>query len=197
MYRTTARLILASRSPRRRELLAGCGLQFEVIIPDCVEDGLCAGETPEGMVKRLARLKAKEVAAREPEAWVIGADTDVVVDGRVLGKPRDGQEAERLLREIQGRAHTVWGAFAVLYLARNIEHVEAHQSVVEMAAMDESLIKAYVLSGEPADKAGAYAVQGLGAGLVCRIVGSYTNVVGLNLAAVLRALRSLGAIEIA
>lgn len=196
MYQCRDRLILASGSPRRRELLAGCGLSFEVIVPGSSEQPL-PKESPEAMVKRLALLKAKEVSTREPQAWVMGADTDVFIDGEILGKPRDEQDAERMLKKIQGRIHVVWGGFAIVQAARQIEHVEAYQSSVEMAAMDNVLIKRYVATREPADKAGAYAVQGIGAGLVSKIVGSYTNVVGLNLAAVLKALRSLGAIEIA
>jgi septum formation protein len=193
-FRQNAELILASGSPRRLELLQGCGLSFEVLVSGCDEENL-AGESPEQMVKRLAEAKARFVAQKHPGAWVLGADTDVVLDGEILGKPQDAQDAEKMLAKIQGREHLVWGGFAILNQARGITHVEAHLSRVQIAPLNERVIRSYVATGEPLDKAGAYAVQGLGAAFISRIEGSYTNVVGLNLEAVLRKLNELGVVE--
>jgi len=140
------------------------------------------------MVKRLALLKASTVAESFPDKWVLGADTDVILDGRVLGKPASKLDAEQLLETIQGRSHLVWGGFALLNKTLALTHVEVHVSRVTMTTMDRATIRAYVETGEPLDKAGAYAVQGIGAMLVQSIEGSYTNVVGLNLEALMLAL---------
>lgn len=195
MFENKGRLILASASPRRRDLLAGCGLVFEVLAADCLENRLDQ-ESPPAMVQRLALLKARKAASQMPQAWVLGADTDVEIDGEMLGKPENAEDTRRLLSRIEGRVHSVWGGFAIVNLSRQIEHVEVHQSLVEIIPMDPALIEAYAATQEPPDKAGAYAAQGIGAALVSSIKGSYTNVVGLNLAAVLKALRTLGAINL-
>lgn len=187
----SSKLILASGSPRRRELLKEIGLKFEVISSDLPEEWR-PDETPEAMVQRLAFEKARVVAEKYPEAWVIGADTDVYIDQQVLSKPQDSADAERMLTQLQGRRHTVWGGFAIINLARTISYSQALSTEVEMVEMDQDLIKRYVATGDPMDKAGGYAIQGLGGVLVSKVYGSYLNVVGLPLAELVLALRTLG-----
>jgi septum formation protein len=178
------RFILASSSPRRRELLASCGINPEIIPSRCAEE-LRPGEAPDEMVLRLASEKAGEVAGRNPGAYVLGADTTVEVDGEILGKPADAGEAKRMLGRLQGRTHHVYSAFALVEKGRGMLHRECSQSVVEIARLSAEAIHAYVATGEPLDKAGAYGVQERGAFFVSRVEGSYTNVVGMNLSAVI------------
>lgn len=187
----TQPLILASGSPRRRELLKEAGVKFEVQVSDIAElPG--TSEAPDALARRLALEKAAAVADQHPNVWVLGADTDVSIEGQILGKPVDAEDAKRLLRLIQGRVHQVWGGFALLHRALGISHVEAHCTTVEIAPMDEATITWYVATGEPLDKAGAYGAQGIGAQFIKRIEGSYTNVVGLPVHEVLTALKRLG-----
>ncbi|NDC36544.1 MAG: septum formation protein Maf [Proteobacteria bacterium] len=184
-------LILASGSPRRRDLLAEAGLRFEVAVSDIPElPG--QNEAPDMLARRLALEKALAIASQHPNAWVLGADTDVSLDGEILGKPSSIEDARRLLRKIQGRRHEVWGGFALVHHARNVSHVEAHCTLVEIAPMDEATIAWYVNTGEPMDKAGAYGAQGIGAQFIKSIEGSYTNVVGLALYQVMSALVRYG-----
>lgn len=183
--------ILASASPRRRELLAALGLEFSVQPADCDERRL-TDEAPKQMVERLALVKAQTLTAANPEAWVLGADTCVVIDGHILGKPENEDQAVAMLQKIQGREHTVWGGLSLANRNRGVSHVESHSTQVKMSALSDAAIRLYIASGEPMDKAGAYAIQGIGAGLVESVEGSYTNVVGLNLAATLTALRHYG-----
>lgn len=185
-----ASIVLASSSPRRRELLANCGMPFRIDVPDCDETPV-AGEGAEAMVRRLALLKAKVVAERHPDSYVLGADTTVFIDDEALGKPESPADAERMLGRISGRTHEVWGGFAWVNLARGVEHVEAHRSSVTMTEITPAERARYVATGEPLDKAGAYAIQGIGLQFVERISGSYSNVVGLDIAAVRRALLRL------
>ena len=182
------KLILASGSPRRRELLAGCGLTFEVVVSE-VDEEILPSELPEDMVRRLSLAKANSVARRYPEAFVLGADTTVVVNGAILGKPSDELDAQRMLSIIQGTTHQVWGGFALVCDKSKYKVVESHSTDVAMIRLSREMIKDYVTSGEPLDKAGAYAIQGIGESLVERVNGSYTNVVGLNLASTIAALR--------
>lgn len=198
MYRivTGVELILASSSPRRRALLAECGLVLPVSAPDC-DETIVAQERPEKMVERLALLKADTLAAKYREAWLIGADTTVAIDGIILGKPADYAEAVRMLTMLQGRQHEVYGGIALVNLASQIADHAVYRSVVRMRAMDRPMIDAYVSTAEPMDKAGAYAIQGIGASLIDGVQGSYTNVVGLNLCGLLTMLLDRGVIEIA
>ncbi len=184
------KLVLASASPRRRELLEACGLKFEIHASDAEESRL-AGESPRQMAERLARLKAEVVAQKFPEAFVIGCDTDVCVDDQILGKPVSVEDAVRLLGLIQGRTHSVWGAFAILNQQANISVVFADETRVTISPMSDKDIREYVATGEPMDKAGAYAAQGIGAQFIERVEGSYTNVVGLNVASFMQAARKL------
>lgn len=186
-----SRLILASGSPRRRSLLSEAGITFDVVVSEIAEvPG--KDESPEELAKRLALEKASAVAALHLDAWVLGADTDVSLDGKILGKPLDAADARRMLQTIQGRTHQVWGGFAIVNLSRRVEHCEAHCTLVEMESMDEASIEWYVATSEPLDKAGAYGAQGIGAQFIRSINGSYTNVVGLPINAVMRALKKFG-----
>lgn len=178
------KLILASASPRRAELLGALGLKFEIIPADINEDAH-SGEAAEALVERLAREKAHEISCKHPQSWVLAADTVVVLDDQILGKPCDPEDAARMLNLIQGRVHKVWGGIALLQSTGHIQEVQSYMSEVQIVKLNAKQIQAYIESGEPLDKAGAYAIQGIGAALVSRVTGSYTNVVGLNLSAVL------------
>lgn len=171
--------ILASASPRRRELLAQIGLRFTVVVADIDETPL-PGEVHTSYTLRLAEAKARAVLALHPDATVVGADTTVSVGAELLGKPRDAADAARMLRLLSGRAHEVTTAVAVLTHNQTLTAAETTQ--VFFTAMREDDIAAYVATGEPMDKAGAYAIQGRAAQWIPRIEGDYSNVVGLPLA---------------
>ena len=190
MYHRDERLVLASASPRRAALLTRAGYAFDVV-PANVDESRRPSEPAAEYVARLARDKAAAVAGRYPERFVIGADTAVVVDGAVLGKPRDTDDAGRMLRLLSGRTHQVLTGVAVRRGARCAGAVET--SVVHFAVLDAGQIAWYVGTGEPADKAGAYGLQGSGGRFVTRVDGSRSNVVGLPLARLERLLVQLGA----
>jgi len=185
------RIVLASSSPRRRELLTQAGVDFSVIVSGCDETPV-PGESVVEMVERLALVKARAVADQFPKAYVIGADTTVWIDGESLGKPESFDEACATLQKIQGRAHEVWGGIAIVNIERGIAKVWSHSTKVTMSPMSAETIARYVQSGEPMDKAGAYAIQGLGLQFVEYVDGSYSNVVGLNIAALMRELKLFG-----
>lgn len=187
---TEVRRVLASASPRRREILETLGLAFEVV-PSDVDETPIAGLAPAALATRLAVEKAREVAAREP-GFVLGADTVVVVDGEVLGKPRDDADAARMIARLAGRAHEVITGVA-LCSEGGLEAL-AVTTRVWFRALDAARIERYVATGEGRDKAGAYAVQGIGAGLVTRIEGSWSNVVGLPAAETIDLLARAGAL---
>jgi septum formation protein len=187
-------VVLASASPRRRELLARAGIALEVLAPEIREER-AAGEAPEAFAIRVALEKARAVArrvGREPRRVVLAADTIVVQGEEVLGKPRDADEAAAYLRRLAGRRHRVLTAVAVMDSAT----LEARRALVESGVVlrpaSEAEIAAYVASGEPLDKAGAYAAQGEGRRFVARIEGSETNVIGLPLEESLALLREAG-----
>jgi len=171
-------LILASASPRRRELLQQIGVKFRVEVADIDETPLSA-ETPAAYVARLALGKAQKVAANNPGCVVLGSDTTVVLDGEILGKPENDADARRILATLAGRRHQVMTAVALVRDDQQRQQTVITQ--VHFAALTAAQIAAYVATGEPADKAGAYGIQGLGAVLVDAIDGSYSNVVGLPL----------------
>jgi len=173
-------IILASSSPRRRELLAQAGLEFSVVAPDCHETLPDAGN-PEAGAIALALEKALAVARRYPEAVVIGADTIGVIEGEVIGKPADPQAAREMLRRISGRCHTVVSGVAVIGPEKKVTRCVSTD--VYIKTLSEAEIDAYVATGEPLDKAGAYAIQGRGGALVTHIEGDFQNVVGLPLQA--------------
>lgn len=181
-------VILASTSPRRRELLTLAGIAFTVVPSPAEEPAPDAGELPAAYAARMARLKAAAVAELQPEAIVIGADSVVAVGDVILGKPRDAAEAKRMLTLLSGRVHQVVTGCALFGLGEQPE-IFTVSTDVAMTPLSEAAIDAYVATGEPMDKAGAYAIQGRAAAFVTEIHGSYTNVVGLPLAEVARLLR--------
>jgi len=188
-------LVLASASPRRRELLARAGLAFEVLPAD-IDEVARPGEGPEALVERLAREKAAAVArrvGRTPPRLVLGSDTVVVLGGDVLGKPRDAADAEALLARLVGRTHRVLTGVAVAASAEPaaLQSVVV-ESLVRMRPASAEEIRRYVATGEPLDKAGAYALQGEGRGFVLEVTGSETNVIGLPLDETLALLRDAG-----
>lgn len=196
MPETRQDIVLASASPRRRELLARLGIAFQVV-PSDADETLLADETPQAHVIRLSRAKAWEVAARPGQAgrWFIGSDTVVVRDQVVLGKPADAAAAAAMLASLSGREHRVISGYAVHDRLNGRTLSAAVVTRVFFKDLTSREIEGYIASGEPFDKAGAYAIQGIGAFMVPRIEGSYTSVVGLPLCEVIAALEELGAIE--
>lgn len=184
-------LVLASASPRRHQLLAWLGIPFTIDSAD-VDETPHPDEDAAEMVARLAREKAMAVAARRPDAWVLGADTTVEVDGVLLGKPADDDEAAAMLARLAGREHRVSTGFALVSPGGAARVVDVVRTRVVFRPLDQRAIRAYVGSGEPDGKAGGYAIQGLGAGLIERIDGSFTNVMGLPVTEVARALAEAG-----
>jgi septum formation protein len=173
------KLILASRSPRRQQLLRAAGFQFEVY-PSRVEEVPRGGESPEDFACRAAREKALDVAASSLSgSLVLGADTVVVVDGLLLGKPTGPDDAARMLRMLSGTSHHVVTGVCLVRAPAQIESLTHETTLVNFRNLDEGEIRDYVASGEPLDKAGAYAIQGLASRFVTRIEGCYFNVVGL------------------
>ena len=185
------RFILASASPRRRELLMSISLDFE-IIPSHIPEVRGEGESPEEYVARLSREKAAAIAEKFPSDWIIAADTTVLLGDQLLEKPADAEDAARMLATIAGKTHTVYTGVTLLNLAQNWRDTRVAESEVRMLPLDAREIDWYVATGEPLDKAGAYAVQGTGAMFIDSIHGSYTNVVGLPLATLFGMLRKAG-----
>jgi len=183
------RVILASASPRRRELLDLVGIAHEVQPAD-IDETYRVGEEAPAHAERLAREKGETVAARNPDAIVISADTIVVIDGLVLGKPRDEADAARMLAMLSGQTHVVLTAVAVAYRGRMRSGVESVR--VTFRVLDGERIGAYIATVEPMDKAGAYGIQGFGATLVERIDGDYFAVMGLALARMVDLLQEIG-----
>ena len=176
----TLRIILASNSPRRKELLAGLGLKFEVIAPQVDEKALCNPSLPPGAyVLALAEAKGLSIASKNQNALVISADTVVVLNGEYLEKPIDKADAQAMLHKIQGTTHYVYTGIGVFY--KDKACLEALTTSVRIASLTEDEIEAYVETGEPMDKAGSYAIQGIGGQFVEHIEGCYSNVVGLSL----------------
>ena len=184
-FRTQAQLILASGSPRRRDFLAELGIAFEVRVTD-IDETPQTGEPPIDFVARLAQEKAQ--AVDQPDAWVLAADTAVVVDGEILGKPGDEAEACAILMRLSGRWHEVWTGFSLCRQATGELYTKTVCTRVRFLELTPELCRAYVRTGEPLDKAGAYGIQGKGCFLVPEISGSYTNVVGLPMTEVLETL---------
>jgi septum formation protein len=183
-------LLLASASPRRRELMATLGVPFEVLATE-IDETLPSGEAPELSVARLAIEKAETGLERRPEALVLGADTLVVLDGFAFGKPRDAAQARSMLRELSGRTHRVWTGVAVAR-AGAPTLVRAVVAEVSFRALSSQEIDAYVATGEPLDKAGAYAIQGRASAFVTELHGELSTVVGLPMSATIELLRERG-----
>ena len=186
-------LYLASQSPRRRELLAQIGVAFEIVDAE-VPEARAPDESPRMYVERVARAKAQAglqaVRARDPGAVVLGADTEVVLDGRVFGKPRDADDAAAMLRALSGRTHGV--VSVVCCTTAFAADTAVCESSVTFAELDESAIARYVATGEPFGKAGGYAIQGRAAGFIARLSGSHSGVMGLPLFETTRLLRAAG-----
>ncbi len=191
-------LVLASASPRRRSILEQLGVAFEVI-PSGVEESRKPGEAPAAYAGRMAALKAAEVAERLCEdgerPFVLGADTIVVIDDRVLEKPENDEQARGMLRRLGGRTHEVITAVALRRAGQSLRRDLSVSSRVTFRSLDAGAIARYVASGEGRDKAGSYAIQGLGAGLVSEVDGSYSNVVGLPAVQTIDLLVGAGALE--
>jgi nucleoside triphosphate pyrophosphatase len=186
-------LVLASASPRRKRLLARMGIPHRVVVSRVNEDGNV--ESPEAFCRNLAFLKAKDVGSRENDAWILGADTLVVIKGRVLGKPENDADAQRMLSLLSGKNHQVITGFSVLNPEGMIAHLESVSTTVRFKPLSEEEIAGYIRTREPFGKAGAYAIQGVGAFMVESISGSYTNVVGLPMCALIKALAQCGALR--
>jgi septum formation protein len=192
---TKMKLILASSSPRRAEILRDAGIAFEIRATEIDETAL-PGEKAHVMVARLAEAKARAAAARIDagmhDCIVVGADTSVELGGEILGKPRDSAHAREMLARLSGRTHHVLTGIFLLRLPANATRAAVENSAVTFAPLSEKEIDAYVASGEPLGKAGAYAIQGLAGRYISRIEGCYFNVVGLPLARLYALLRELG-----
>lgn len=192
-FHTVAPLILASSSPRRQRFLQELGLDFTVRPAD-VEEQHRPGEEPEAFVLRLAADKARTVADRNPQACILAADTIVVLENEILGKPRDAAHAEAMLADLSGIWHEVWTGYCLCRSRDGVSVQRAVRTRVLFRPLTAVLCRAYVLTGEPLDKAGAYGLQGRGAFLVERIDGSHSNVIGLPMAEVIEDLLRLGVI---
>jgi septum formation protein len=189
-----AQLILASASPRREELLSCAGISFQVI-PSEVSEGIIGEESPEEHVLRLSEAKAASVAELYPDAWVLGADTVVIIDGEVLGKPTRREEARVMMHKLSGRTHRVITGFTILKATTKAGVRKAVTSAVTFRVMTAEEMEWYIETEEPYDKAGGYAVQGRAALFIREISGSHSNVIGLPICEVVEALREVGAID--
>jgi septum formation protein len=176
-------LILASGSPRRADLLREAGIDIEIRPPD-VDERLLEGEIPNAYVWRLADAKARAISEQAPGRFVLAADTTVVVDAEILGKPTGPDDAGRMLRMLSGRPHQVISGVSLMKDAKPVADTRVEVTTVEFAALSSAEIAWYVASGESMDKAGGYGIQGLASRFVSRIQGSYSNVVGLPIAVV-------------
>ncbi len=194
MKTSTALLILASSSPRRKALLSQVGLKFD-IIPSKLPESIHPGESPLDYSRRMAAAKAREVADRIQsleENWVIGADTVVVCNGEILGKPVSQDDARAMLQKISGREHQVLTSFCIVHLPSRNRRERSVESHVRIKSLNSQEIEGYIRTGETSDKAGSYAIQGIGSFMVTEIRGSYTNVVGLPIPELLEELVKLG-----
>jgi len=188
-------LILASASPRRQALLRLVAIRFE-IIPSQADERFLHGEAPEEHVIRLAEAKAMEIAEQHRDRWVLAADTVVEINGKVLGKPRNHREAEEMLQNLSHREHRVLTGYCILRFPSLEKREGKVISRVKFKALSPEEIRWYLNTGEPFDKAGAYAIQGRAAFMVQEVHGSYTNVVGLPLCEIVEALRELDALDL-
>ena len=190
-------IVLASGSPRRKEMLTRLGIEITVIPSNVNEDEL-PGETPEEHVVRLSIDKAKEVSEREDVTgrWFIGSDTIVLQNGKILGKPADDTDAAIMLRTLSGSSHQVLSGYAIFDRQTDELVADVVSTSVTFRELTASEIAGYIASGEPMDKAGSYAIQGIGGVFVESIDGSYNNVVGMPLCQVVQVLKRLGAVKL-
>jgi len=195
-------LVLASASPRRQELLRNAGIPF-VLQPTDIPEVPWPGEAPRAFAERMAREKALTVFRQRPDDFVLGADTIVIVDAEILGKPRDAADAARMLRLLSGRRHQVTTGICLLgpqprteirQLETGFEDVRSETTIVTVAALSDDDIRSYISTGEPMDKAGAYAIQGRASRWISHIEGDYFNVVGLPVSLVYKMLRERGVV---
>ena len=190
-------LVLASASPRRRELLQNAGIPFIIQASKIAELPL-EGEAPQACAERLAREKALDVFRQRPQDFVLGADTIVIVDGQILGKPRDAADAACMLRLLSGRTHQVTTGVCLIAPDRkgrsSFEETRSETTLVTMSELNDDDIESYIATGEPLDKAGAYAIQGIASRWISRIEGDYFNVVGLPVSLVYQMLRENNAL---
>jgi septum formation protein len=187
-------LILASASPRRRQLLDSAGIRCRVRPAD-IDETVCPGETADHFVRRVAQEKAWSIAQLSPVgSLVLGADTVVEIAGEILGKPKDASDAQRMLRLLSGRDHRVLTGVCVVRAPNSVEALQHEITRVSFSALEDGEIQRYIASGEPFDKAGAYAIQGLASKFAVRIDGCFFNVVGLPVPLVYRLLKRLAAI---
>ncbi|MCX5801156.1 MAG: Maf family protein [Candidatus Eisenbacteria bacterium] len=184
------RMVLASGSPRRRELVKMIGLEFELAVPEIHEDS-APHARPSKFVVELALAKALSLAQRFPNAVILGADTVVVLDGRILGKPRSVADARRMLRALSGRTHVVYTGLALVDVPTGVRETAYEKSRVTMKNIGNAEIDDYLATGEPMDKAGSYGIQGFGAVFIKHINGCFFNVMGLPVARLYDMLREL------
>lgn len=189
------KIILASQSPRRQDLLTQAGLTFEILPSDIDEKALDAGNNPSNYAQTLSRMKADHIGQSHPRAWIIGADTIVVVDNTILGKPEDRGSAVTMLRALNNRPHSVITGFTVCNPFRNISVSKTVETRVVFKDLTDDEIQWYAATDEPYDKAGGYGIQGVGAFMVRQITGSYSNVVGLPMCEIIETLKDLGVIK--
>ena len=187
-------ITLASSSPRRKALLEEIGLSFD-ICPSNIDEDIKQGESPAEHCLRLAEEKAKEAAKNVETGWILGADTIVFIDNQILGKPSNVNEAQEMLTLLRGRCHKVLTAFCLLNASTDTTIKRIAESRIKIKNLTDKEIEDYLKTGEPLDKAGAYAVQGIGNFMVESIEGSYTNVVGLPMEELRQALEELGIIS--
>jgi septum formation protein len=178
LFRALKKIILASGSPRRRDFFNDLGFDFKVITAD-VDETPSTGENPQTFAVRMAQDKADAVAIQHQDSWVVGADTIVTVDGLILGKPKDADDALKMLMQLNGRRHTVITAYSLICRHEEFCQTRSVATEVFFHLFSEKVLSAYVQTGEPMDKAGAYGIQGIGSFLVRTINGSCTNVIGL------------------
>lgn len=189
------RLILASNSPRRRYLLAQAGLTFSVI-PSNVDEHQVAMSDPAVYVRTLAESKAIDISEKHPDSWVIGADTIVLIEHRILGKPDSKDAARDMLRRLSGKSHQVFTGYCICRKREDRLFSDTVKTDVRFKNLSDPEIEWYIQTGEPFDKAGAYGIQGIGSFLVKSINGSYTNVVGLPVCEVISFLMKEGVVEL-
>lgn len=168
---------MASGSPRRRQILEEMGYKFEIVVPE-VNEEIVRGESPEDHVLRVSRLKARKVSSNHPEDIVIGSDTVVVLENKILGKPIDKSDALKMLRDLSGKSHTVFSGISLLQDSKGVSLSRYDSTRVRFAELSDEQINNYIESGEPMDKAGAYGIQGLGSYLVDSYEGSLDTVIG-------------------
>jgi septum formation protein len=189
------KLILASKSPRRSDLLEKAGLTFSTIPSDFDESSVTMSD-PESYVRILAKSKAIDISKKHPDSWVLGADTIVLIGDRILGKPGSEDEARAMLKQLSGKTHQVITGYCLCCQTKNDIISGTAKTDVRFKTLRDAEIEWYIQTGEPFDKAGAYAIQGIGAFLVESINGSYTNVVGLPVCEVMEHLINEGVVEL-